>query len=325
MSISEHQFRQLLDRYLQGKASPEEISILDQFFDSYTKEHPGDIAGDNSLHSKEEILSAIHQRLQMNSDARSTVAFRWWKVAATISVIAMAFIIFYNTTSESQKDVSAVEALTTEQTHRGEKSTIELPDGTMVHLNSNSQVTFSQQFKGETREVNLIGEAYFVVSHDVAKPFIVITKNTTTKVLGTTFNIRAHHNKDIEITLVDGKINVGSSNGGQATLAPGQQAVISVDTQLINTKNVDVNQYIGWKDNILFFNRVTLVDAAERLGEWYDVNIDIKSPAIRNCMITGTYKNESLDNVLKSIQFLLGAKTDRLNEKNIVITGKGCK
>ena len=322
MSITEPEFRELLDRYLRGVASPEEQRMLDAFFDSYKKE----LAQEDPLIIDEtirnEILELMRERLPLHR--RPAIARPvWLAMAAVISISLVAYLFLVNPDTGIDP-VQVTHALVTETTTRGQKSVIDLSDGTKVYLNSNSSLLFKNPFQGETREVELMGEAFFEVAHDASKPFVVRANGVRTRVQGTAFNIRSQKDGTIQITLVSGKISV-QGTGDEAALRPGQQAVIHTTTGDMLTREVDVGTYIGWKDNSIIFEGVTPTEAADILGDWYDVDISIPAGSLTSCRITATYNNESLGNVLQSLEFLLHAKVTYKDSKTIILDGEGCK
>jgi transmembrane sensor len=162
------------------------------------------------------------------------------------------------------------------------------------------------------------------VAHDQRKPFIVKTADAKTQVLGTTFNVKARTNRDVEITLVEGSVEV-SAGERKAMLKPGEQAQVNLQSHVVTTRAVSTEQFVGWKDNILFFEETSLADAVTVLESWYDVDIVISSESLKGCEITARYQNESLENVLKSIQFLLGANVTKTKNSLITISGNRCK
>jgi transmembrane sensor len=317
--MTEPEFRALVDRYLDGNASPEERKLLDQFFDSYRDEHPG-ITGINPA-IKDEILNDL--RKKKDAGIRIVPMRRpgtWLAIAASVSFIVVAsYFVVSNYTATTR--TSTVAANVDFTTTRGQKADVILPDGTQVKLNSNSHLTYPEKFDGNTREVALIGEAYFDVTHDPSKPFIVHTNNAETKVLGTSFNVNANA-EVVTVTLVEGKVNV-STPGGNATLLPNEQASITSGSKDIVTRSVDVAEYTAWVNNRLIFDNMRLEDAFAILENWYNVDITVSNEAIKDCVITAKYENESLENVLNSFQFML--KMDYTINKHVVtIGGKGC-
>jgi transmembrane sensor len=320
MSMTEPEFRALLDRYLNGNASSEERKLLDQFFDSYRDQHPN--IADINAGVKEEILNDLRKKtdagIKIIPIRRRGV---WLAVAASVSIVIVAGYFLFNRYSSTTTD-SAIAIRTIEyNTIRGQKAQVELPDGTRVKLNSNSHISYPEKFDSDTREVSLKGEAYFDVTHDAAKPFIVHSGETSTRVLGTSFNVNANTSA-VTVTLVHGKVNVSTATHN-TTLSPNQQATVISGSKNINTKNVDVSGYTAWADNRLIFEDMKLEEAFIILENWYNVDINITNEAIDDCVVTAKYENESLENVLNSFRFML--KIDyTINNRVVTITGKGC-
>lgn len=316
MNMTESELRNMLDRYVQGKATESEVKLLEDFFNSYD---PGNAQMLYPDDLKAEILSNIRDRTGADEQR-----FQWRtvaKIAASVAVIAaIAFAGIRYVTNTSVTETPVITAV--EETKRGEKSEFTLPDGTVVHLNGGSSLTYASTFS-ENRNVILTGEGYFDVTHDPSRPFTVSAGDSRVTVLGTSFNVKANPSKNLEITLVSGKVKVASS-GETLDLEPGLQAVVDINTNQIASSKVDVRKFISWKDNILFFDRTSMADVVETLETWYDTDITVNS-TLKNCTITGQYKEESLENVLKSLEFLLNAKVDFQNPKAITIKGDGCK
>lgn len=319
--MTEPEFRALFDRYLNGNASPAERKLLDQFFDSYRVEHP-DSAGINPA-IKDQILSEL--RKKKDASIRIVPIRRnnpWLAVAASISVVMVAAYFLFTQYASSPEDDKTIAVKTVGYTTtRGQKANLVLPDGTQVKLNSNSHLSYPEKFSGNTREVSLNGEAYFDVTHDKAKPFIVHTGETSTTVLGTSFNINSKTDA-VTVTLVEGKVNV-STPAGNATLLPNQQATVHSGSKEINTKKVDITEFTGWTNNHLIFDNMRVQDAFAVLENWYNVDIDVRNAAINDCVITAKYENESLENVLTSFQFMLKMEYT-INKHVVTVSGKGC-
>ncbi|HYG18256.1 MAG TPA: FecR domain-containing protein, partial [Ohtaekwangia sp.] len=256
---------------------------------------------------------------------RLSLAGFWLPVAASVSVLLTAFYLFFSPArSFLQSDSPAPVALVEQKAAKGEKTDVLLSDGSRIRLNADSRLLFPKAFDQERREVTLEGEAYFEVAHDALKPFIVHTSAGSTKVLGTSFNVKAHPGKDTEITLVEGRVNVSSGKSPEVLLSPGQQATIVSGTQRITTRAVDVAQYIAWKNNTLSFNRITLKEALALMEPWYDVTFAMANPALERCIITAQYEDEPIENVLQSLKFLL--KVDfKIEKRRITVTGAGCQ
>lgn len=323
MRISEQEFRELLNRYLNNTASAKEREMLDSFFDSY-KPSSGDDALQEDKVLANEILHDIQARLNLDAGLRRRkIVALWVPLAAVIGLFVIAFLFIDKLTSRSTDSVSAVASIE-QKTARGEKLLTQLPDGTRVRLNSESKITYPADFNTQSRNVTLNGEAYFdVVSSP--KPFIVQTSTMKTQVLGTSFNIKSRGGDDVEVTLVEGSLKVESKSGASALLKPSEQAVMKHANGEMATRTINVLRYVSWKDNILFFERTSLKEAVETLERWYNVKIVILNPAIEGCAITAKYQDEPLGNVLSSFQFLLNLQITLVEEGRYTIDGERCK
>ena len=160
---------------------------------------------------------------------------------------------------------------------QGKTAKLQLPDGTKVWLSACSRLIFPQKFlEHAPREVRLIGEAYFEVAHDEARPFIVHSGKVSTTVLGTQFNIRSFEGEQPRITLVSGSVRVSNStNVGarrEVTLVPGQQAVLGANNSLL-VEEADVEGVLSWKNGAFYFEGQTLREILTEIGRWYNLNV----------------------------------------------------
>ena len=185
---------------------------------------------------------------------------------------------------------------------KGEYS-LQLSDGTKVHLNSESWLKYPETFGKERREVELVGEAYFEVQRDTMCPFIVKVGEMKVQVLGTVFNINAYKEKaEIKTTLVAGKVKVECS-GKAVELFPGEQACVKTTTDYIHKEKVDVALYTAWKDGLFKFERESLENIMMVLGRWYDVTVFFQNNALRESLFTGDLKKyDSIEEHLRMLE-----------------------
>ena len=160
---------------------------------------------------------------------------------------------------------------------QGKTAKLLLPDGSKVWLSACSRLIFPQAFLKDTpREVRLIGEAYFEVTHDEARPFIVHSGNVSTTVLGTRFNIRCFEGEHTRVTLASGSVKVNnngnSSRQREVILTPGQQASVGANN-VINVESVDVEGVLSWKNGAFYFEDQTLREVLTEIGRWYNYNV----------------------------------------------------
>lgn len=320
MENSDQKFRELLDRYLKGTATPAERDLLDEFFESYQADAATHKFKGDEREIRAKLLQVIHARTKGQAKVRRLQPALWLSLAASVSFFVIAYF-FLAPVRQPRPFGQKLATLEKDSTGPGQRIVRTLPDGSKVHLNGASMVSYEKAF-GDVREVFLSGEAYFEVVPD-SKPFIVRSGDVSTRVLGTSFNVKHRCDARTEITLVHGRVNVSSSRGDSVDLHPGEQAVFATQSG-ITKRNVDAMRYACWKDNVLFFEQTSLDQAIREIEEWYSVQIVIANPALRPCTITAKYQNEPLGNVLSSLQFLHGLEIKRLNERKFLIDGSGC-
>ncbi len=188
-------------------------------------------------------------------------------------------------------------------TPRGGEYTIVLEDGTRVSLNAQSELRYPVAFNGKTREVQLMGEAYFEVAPDAEHPFIVKTEGMNIRVLGTTFNVCAYREGKARTTLVEGKVKVRAGQQ-EHVLAPGQQLSRSRDGQ-VEVREVDVSNYTAWRNQRFVFEDYSLEEVLYQLERWYNVTFFIRNESARELRFTGDLpKYEHLDKVLEKLELV---------------------
>jgi len=224
---------------------------------------------------------------------------------------------------------------------KGQKSKVFLPDGTEVWLNSESTLTYATDFGSSTRDVKLIGEAYFKVYKDKSHQFIVHVSDVELKVYGTEFNVKSYSDEStIETTLVTGSLSIQKIFKNKTTtplfLKPKQRAVIYKTDQLAASKEDESNitiddkvitqsgvstisgitpenvflyaetnqeKQIAWKDQKLIFKHETFVDLAHMLERWYDVKIIFESAEIQKYRFRGVFENETIEQALNAMRY----------------------
>ena len=197
---------------------------------------------------------------------------------------------------------------------------LELSDGTQVWLNSESELHFPVKFISGKREVFLKGEALFVVKRDSTKPFIVNINNASIEVLGTTFNVNTYaDNQCVYTTLVNGSIKfISNKNKQEVILEPGTQCVTDTTTGNTSIQEVDVNNYIAWKEGRFIFDDMSLELIMCQLQRWYDIDVFYQNQTIKKHKFRGVInKDMSIEKVLD----MISEATDiRFSVKNRTIT-----
>jgi len=190
---------------------------------------------------------------------------------------------------------------------QGMVTDFELADGTKVWLNSGSSLQSPMLFTGDLRTVKLTGEAYFEVTRDEKKPFRVKAGDLNIEVLGTSFNVVSYaEDRQSEVVLVEGKVNLFTEKDQVkkvfGILYPGQRAIYKEDSQMIAAEKVEVDKYISWREGNLIFRNDNMEDVVRRLSRWFNVEIIIKDPEIKNYGYKASFRNETLTQVLNLLK-----------------------
>lgn len=197
-----------------------------------------------------------------------------------------------------------------------------LSDGTKILLSKNSQITYPKSFEGDTREINLIGEAFFDVHHDSAHPFIIHTQGTDVRVLGTSFNIRAY-DAQVQVLVKTGRVQFSKKNN-QVILTKGQKGEILANANtIIKSEVIEVEALVKEKPNSFVFNKMSLGEVAQTLSQRFGKSIKFSQDNIKNCKLTATFENENLENIIDVIAETFNLKVDNQGDM-IILSGKGC-
>ena len=172
---------------------------------------------------------------------------------------------------------------------RGGECMIKLDDGTKVWVNAETKLKYPVAFVGDRREVVLEGEAFFDVAKN-EKPFIVETSFGDVRVLGTAFGISAYASEpESYTTLVRGKVSVEREGMKPVVILPGEQVVTFKDGKMIK-QEVDVEEFVGWKDGIYVFKEKSLGEIMKTLERWYNISVDFQDKSLVDLPFTGNLK-----------------------------------
>ena len=217
-------------------------------------------------------------------------------------------LVINNDTIHAEKQAPAqVSAMNQLIIPYGKTSELFLSDGTKVILNAGSRLVYPENFSGKTREVFLVGEAFFEVKHDQNHPFIVQVDDQRIRVLGTKFNVSAYPTDNIvETVLAEGKVSLEKNNAGLfergTELFPNQLASFDRTSKEISIRTVDTDNYITWTIGMLKFESADLSRIAKRLERYYNIRFQFKEPLLGGVRITGKlYLKEDRDEILNRV------------------------
>lgn len=233
---------------------------------------------------------------------------RFWWAAASVAVVGFFLGMGKGTQRNLLTKVISLGKTEYQETAKGERRKVVLPDGTIVTLQAQSSLEFPSAFTGNIREVKLEGEAFFEVVKNPHKPFVVKSKHLETKVLGTSFDVIDRANQaQGKVAVVTGKVQMSVPKQGiKQMLTPNLMGVWQAKQQAIEAQPFDPKEMISWKSNILYFSKTPLKAVFEQLEMWYGVSIEIAPNTALKGRYSGEFYDETLENVLTGIAFTSG-------------------
>lgn len=247
----------------------------------------------------------------------------WSAIAAAVLLAIVSTFVFTQQQSDEPVAVTRPQYIS-KSTPKGSKLNIKLGDGSMVKLNSDSRIWFQSDFNNlDVREVYLEGEAFFDVAKNPNKPFKVYTGQVETRVLGTSFNIKAYSpGQMVNVAVVTGNVEVTDkgnvSSGNQPMdLLPNEQATVSPGEKKMQKSNFDYIEVVAWKDDLLHFKNASFDQVMDRLEIWYGVKFVLQNKKIEKGF-SGTYDDKSLEHVLEGVSYVLNFDYE-INGKVVII------
>ena len=326
--------------FLQNKSTLAETEEVIQFFNKTGDESEirnilGSIWQNNDIQISSEsidldsVLDKIHQQVGLlhsseintNKKALYNKVIHYISKAAAILFLPLLITTIWSLSRPSSginQDQITWVVLTTPM---GAKMNFELPDGSKVWLNDGSRIKYPTHFTGNQREVFLDGEAFFKVAKNEKLPFIVKNKNATVKVTGTSFNFRAYPDDQLfETTLNTGVIEleipkIGAKAAHKIPMKPSEQICLNTQTGEFQSKNVDAETYNSWINGKLLFRDAPLDEVMRKLERWYNADIVIDSPELKNILITATFQEEKLSQAMELLSFATPIKYKISNRK----------
>jgi ferric-dicitrate binding protein FerR (iron transport regulator) len=314
---------EIIFSYLRGEATAHQIEVLRAWINSDEKnlktfESLREYWEQSHLQIDSERTAQFYEKLNATAEQRQIrdirpvrrsahVLIRVSRVAAVILfLITFAVIAYYFGSTTRMDEHETQTAMVVKENPKGQKLTTYLPDGSKVILNSDSKVAYSNPFAETERIVELSGEAFFDVKRDTAHPFRVVARGVTTTALGTSFGVHAREDGPLEVNLVSGRVEVRKALADPVVLDPGESAMVESDDRAIEVMEFDYMEKLGWKDGVLVFKNSTLPEIIPQLENWYGVDVQLDPGVKTDFHYSGNYRNESLEEVLNGLSFVLG-------------------
>lgn len=301
--------------------NPENIKILDKWMKPQW-EHAPEIESETSF---KELITQIdkHYQLRKTTTIWDLKFVQQFQKIAAILILPIILLSAYYFLVVQNSNTQYSEAIVP----HGQKSEIVLPDGTHIWLNSGTNMRYPLTFGAENREIFLDGEAYFEVTKNKHKPFIVNTSNLSVTVLGTKFNVKAYADEsEIETALLSGHINLivntNAEHGKIIEMNPGELISYSKENNSVGKSGFRKDEVVGWKNNRLVFHDDTFNNLVRKIERWYNVVIIYDKTLFEDQRLTvDLLEGESIERLFQIIESAINVDC-RINKQKIYINPK---
>jgi transmembrane sensor len=337
MSMSDEEtnrnFNHLLVRYLSEEMSPEELAVfqeelrgdpgkqelLDEYrkiWDTATPEHSYDLDAEwTQLRNK--LPGFENSSWSVKTGSGRSLLYYTYRIAAVLVVgLILTLSWFYVNPMAGLEKVVA----------ENEPVEVILEDGTGVLVNRNSRLRYSRRFKEGERKVYLRGEAWFDVARDTSMPFIIDAGEALVQVLGTSFNVNAYkENPTVEITVESGMVALSSKEDQKnlIVMKAGSGGTYHKTQRELKLIPISDPNGISWKTRELFFEETSLSELVELVNRVYGSNLRIMNQELAGCLITVTFRDQSLESVLSVLESTLDLELTRVGDE-IRLDGEAC-
>ena len=309
--------KDILYKFFEGNASFEEEAAVKQWMEesaenrlAFLKERK--LFDAMLLLGNEEIIKNGKKRFSINLSSLRTELI---KIAAVVAITLGGSYFYYQ--SSLEKELMAMQTITVPA---GQRINITLGDGTNVWLNARTSLSYPVKFGKNNRQVVLDGEAYFDVTKDKSKPFIVQTDNYNVEVLGTQFDVNAYSETgEFETTLMSGSVKVASASDStqKITLKPNNKVFLQ-DGKLHVTAVDDYNPY-RWKEGLICFKNETFTSIMKDFEKYYGLTIQVKNKNVFKYVYTGKFRQtDGIDYALRVLQKDIKFTYQRDDENQII-------
>jgi transmembrane sensor len=313
-------------RFLAGESPTEEASRVQRWLDA----HPEEKALVSELNSTAELSAAadvdveaalvkVHRRMAASSPAPRLSLSRGsgWRRSYTIRSLgllaaAAAFVAFVTLRSPSAP-AGPPPSGHTFATTTGQRDSVQLADGSHVILGPESRLTVPGDFGTSARAVELVGDAYFDVRHDAARPFSVRVANAIVEDLGTAFTIESDLRDTMTVAVISGSVRLRAvGNGDGATLAAGDRGSLTASGDVRAYRRAVLPADSSWTHGVLEFHDASMRRVAGEVRRWFGVELRIADSSLLSVPLTTTVRgNDPVDQVLRSIALSVGARVER--------------
>lgn len=317
----------IVEKYFADQATPDETRKVLAWFETpegtkYLKKkieadsvllQQGDLRDKVHGIDSEHLFSSIKNEIYKQG-RRSAVRSTDWlgyvvKAAAVILVLLSASWITLSLNNYQQEQIVEAEPIHF-QTGDDQHREVTLGDGSLIRLNSNSEIFVSESFLKGSREVTLHGEAYFDIEHNPDQPFIIHTNQSSVEVLGTEFNVRSHSDENnVQVAVVEGSVSFkdieNNNERHSVVLKKGQYGYMDINEHSILVDDLAVENYLAWKNGRFVFEELSLNQVCKQLNRIYNIECSFEIEELKDVQLTANFSNESLEKTLSVIALSL--------------------
>lgn len=337
--MTSEQFRHLLKKYRRGSCSAEEQKLIEDWYASIEPKDLQALTPEEEGAVKKSYWQNVNAHIQSKKPFKKKTARLWppLSIAASIVLVIATYFYFQPEVSNTAADITVVQrGPQMESIHNGElvPKNVLLPEGSTITLQPGSKISYPGTFNKAEREIYLEGEAFFEVKRDETRPFLVYTNEITTKVLGTSFTIKAHPGeKSITVAVKTGKVSVYTkqaksktpSRSNETILTPNQQVVYNRKENKVSRMLVPDPQAIMPAEEIKkwHFEEASVTEIFIALEKIYGVDIVFNEKLLSSCTLTTSISDGPIFKRLDIICKAIGT-TYTVEETQIIINGSGC-
>ncbi|WP_224998650.1 FecR family protein [Cesiribacter sp. SM1] len=339
--MNSSKFQILLDKYLQGKCTPEEEELVVSWYNKISADDQSQQQEVSEAQTEKRIWNSIQAKVS-EADVKDQSNWRnrgWYYSAAAAIILLITFSALFLFLNQDPRAAyyADTDALIEYTNGKEYPQTLVLEDGSEVELQPNSEISYQKKFGASKREVYLKGEAFFRITKDASRPFYVYTEEVTTRVLGTSFLVKAYdEEEEVSVVVRTGKVSVYKSTheatdkqdnpGQEIILTPNQQVVINTAKEKVE-RGLIANPKVISEDlslRMVEYQGASVVEILKAIEKSYGISISYDKEKLSSCQLTTSFTDEGLYERLDIISTAINA-TYRKTDSYILIESEGCK
>jgi len=321
--------QEIIKKYLNNECSEGEQVLVEAWYKSF--ENNPDGISDLLDNEREELIQRVRQNInQKIKPIQIYSPQRWvWYASGMAAMFLIVIGLSFYFAPKTNNNLSRIKFdIPLSDWAKYENSSakilkISLPDGSTVWLQPKTQLSYNQSDR-VYRQVNLRGEAFFEVKRDEVRPFLIYSGKMTTKVLGTSFNVKAYPETErFEVSVVTGKVSVMNESEKEVFVTPKQQVILENKSDVLTIKELPKNKTFYWDLASLTFDDTSMQEVVSNIENNFNVKINI-SPTLKTCRLSGNFNQEHLATILEIICKSVDAEYV-MDGQDIYLKGEGCE